>query len=121
MDIPISASAPECNGFEITSKVVQVRFYFDHPHNYAAAANVCIEGDRGTVWGLIGPGVYDYAAPFLRQIMAGLCLKTVEAMMMRAHVRLATYRLRKIATVTVIRELDMDERRFVWVEIRPLP
>lgn len=116
---PESSDSKPKSHYEIAVKTIQVRIYTDHPDNYAAAFNASIEGERATIWGLIGQGAYEAIAPHFNEFINRLGLRCVEAVMLAPHVRLLRFRFRRIARVEVIRDFERDGRAFSWIEIIP--
>lgn len=106
--------------FEISVKSYQVRFYGDHPDNYAAVLMLHKEGKRGTIYSLCGNKFYELLPLYYRDLFQACGVDSLDCTMTVAHSKVFIRMTKSIFNVELGERFKEGEREFVWLSIKPI-
>lgn len=86
--------------------------------NYTSSVQVCLDGDRGWMYGANGAGFYDVCKRELPRILHEAEATSFEGYAGAAHIRLMSRQLREFGRVDITGKGEMNGHEMLWFVIR---
>lgn len=107
--------------FEISNKMLQVRFYDEDPDKYDACFQLYVDGKRAFLYSLMGNDFYRRFAVLLPSIMDQCEIDSIEASVSQKHLKIITRFLEKIVDVKNLGTAIVAGREMMWIKLERKP